>query len=120
MLQGDFYTASDVSIEGNALKALLSLNVKHKIFEGHFPGHPVVPGVCMMQMVKDMLELQLDRETRMEKASTMKFLNMINPEVNSAVNIEVKQSIADDGKINVDAQLFGEGIVFFKFKGIFK
>ena len=119
MLQGDFYTVSEVNVDGNALKANLILNVKHKIFEGHFPGHPVVPGVCMMQMVKDMLELQLDRETRLEKASTMKFLNMINPEVNSAVKIEVKQSIADDGKINVDAQLFGEGMVFFKFKGVF-
>jgi len=119
MLQGDFYTVSDVNVDGNALKANLILNVKHKIFEGHFPGHPVVPGVCMMQMVKDMLELQLDRETRLEKASTMKFLNMINPEVNNAVKIEVKQSIADDGKINVDAQLFGEGMVFFKFKGVF-
>ena len=119
MLQGDFYTVSDVNVDGNALKANLILNVKHKIFEGHFPGHPVVPGVCMMQMVKDMLELQLDRETRLEKASTMKFLNMINPEVNSAVKIEVKQSIADDGKINVDAQLFGEGMGFFKFKGVF-
>ena len=119
MLQGDFYTASDVNVEGNALKAILNLNVKHKIFDGHFPGHPVVPGVCMMQMVKDMLELQLLRETRLEKASTMKFLNMINPEVNGTVKIELKQSIAEDGKINVDAQLMGEGMVFFKFKGVF-
>jgi len=119
MLQGDFYTASDVNVEGNALKAILNLNVKHKIFEGHFPGHPVVPGVCMMQMVKDMLEFQLGRKTRLEKASNMKFLNMINPEVNNVVKIEVKQSIADDGKINVDAQLLGEGMVFFKFKGVF-
>jgi 3-hydroxyacyl-[acyl-carrier-protein] dehydratase len=119
MLHGDFYTASDVNVEGNGLKAILNLNVNHKIFEGHFPGHPVVPGVCMMQMVKDMLELQLLRETRLEKASTMKFLNMINPEVNNRVKIELKQSIAEDGKINVDAQLVGESLVFFKFKGVF-
>ena len=119
MLQGDFYTASDINVEGNAIKARLNLDVKHKIFEGHFPGHPVVPGVCMMQIVKEMLEIQLDRETRLEKASMMKFLNMINPQVNSAINIEVKQLAADDGKINVDAQLFVEGMVFFKFKGIF-
>lgn len=120
MLQGDFYTASDVNVEGNALKAILNLNVKHKIFEGHFPGHPVVPGVCMMQIVKEMLELQLDRETKLEKASTMKFLNMINPEINSTVNIEVKHAVADDGKINVDAHLFVEGMIFFKFKGVFR
>ena len=119
MLQGDFYTASNIAIEGNALKALLSLSVTHNIFAGHFPGHPVVPGVCMMQMVKEMLEQQIGRETILEKASTMKFLNMINPQVNSNVSIDVKHSVAEDGKINVDAQLYGESIVFFKFKGVF-
>jgi 3-hydroxyacyl-[acyl-carrier-protein] dehydratase len=119
MLQGDFYTTSNVVIEGNALKALLSLSVSHSIFAGHFPGHPVVPGVCMMQMVKEMLELQIARETRMEKASMMKFLNMINPQVNSNVSIDVKHSVAEDGKINVDAQLYGDAVVFFKFKGVF-
>ena len=73
----------------------------------------------MMQMVKEMLEAQMGKETKLVKASTMKFLNMINPEINSTVGIEVKQSFADDGKVNVDAQLYGEGIVFFKFKGVF-
>ena len=119
MLQGDFYTVSNIVIDGNALKALLNLSVSHSIFAGHFPGHPVLPGVCMMQMVKEMLELQIERETKLEKASTMKFLNMINPEVNSNVSIDVKHSIAEDGKINVDAQLYGEAKVFFKFKGVF-
>src|SRR5690348_15796101 len=100
MLHGDFYTASNIVVEGNQLQALLSLSVAHKIFAGHFPGHPVVPGVCMMQMVKEMLQLQIERETRLEKASTMKFLNMINPEMNNEVRIDVKHSIAEDGKIN--------------------
>jgi len=119
MLQGDFYTASAIETNGNTVKAVLTLNSGHKIFEGHFPGQPVVPGVCMMQMVKEMLELQMGRDTRMEKALMMKFLNMINPQVNGTINIEVKHTTADEGKINVDAQLFGEGVVFFKFKGVF-
>ncbi len=120
MLKGDFYTASDIQTENGSVKATIKLNANHKIFAGHFPGQPIVPGVCMMQIVKEMLELEIERETLLEKALNMKFLNMINPQVHSIVNIELKQSIADDAKINVDAQLYGEGIVFFKFKGIFR
>ena len=28
------------------------LNPQHAIYNGHFPQQPVVPGVCMLQMIK--------------------------------------------------------------------
>ena len=31
----------------------LELNPEHPVYEGHFPGNPVVPGVCQVQMICD-------------------------------------------------------------------
>ena len=32
------------------------LNPQHPIYNGHFPQQPVVPGVCMLQMIKECIE----------------------------------------------------------------
>lgn len=31
----------------------IELNPGHALYQGHFPGQPVVPGVCTLQMIKE-------------------------------------------------------------------
>ena len=56
MLLGNFFTIINKEITDNSATLLISINAAHPIFEGHFPGQPVVPGVCMIQMIKEMME----------------------------------------------------------------
>jgi 3-hydroxyacyl-[acyl-carrier-protein] dehydratase len=120
MLQGNFFTIASIKTETQSAKAVLEINAAHEIFNGHFPGTPVVPGVCMMQMVKEILEDILAGETRMIKAEHIKFLNVINPQQTSSVNLDLKYSITDNKHASVIASLFNDEIVYFKFKGVFK
>ncbi len=53
MLINDFFTVTSLSGEAPSFRALLTVNARHRIFDGHFPGQPVVPGVCLMQMVQE-------------------------------------------------------------------
>ena len=53
----DFYTLQSSEKEENGrFIAKITLNKDHDIFNGHFPGNPVTPGVCMMQIVKELTE----------------------------------------------------------------
>ena len=52
MLKNDFFTFTALQLEGDMVTTNIELNAAHSIFKGHFPGQPIVPGVCMMQMVK--------------------------------------------------------------------
>ena len=81
MLQGDFFTISNIEITGFDIKATLIINATHKIFNGHFPGQPVVPGVCMLQMVKEIMEQVIEKKTDLIKSSEIKFLAVIDFEV---------------------------------------
>ena len=119
MLQGDFYTVSNIVIEGNALKALLDLNVSHSIFVGHFPGHPVLPGVCMMQMVKEIIEKVIGEKTNLVRAGEMKFLAIIDPKENNMIWATLKYNIEENGNMAVSATFFKESLIHFKFKGLF-
>ena len=77
----DFYTISDAATGENRWTGRITFNPDHAIFKGHFPGQPVVPGVCMMQIVKEVLEMALGRKMQVQQAAQMKFLQLITPEV---------------------------------------
>ena len=119
MLEGDFYTITSTSTEGNTINATLLINANHKIFEGHFPGQPVVPGVCMMQIVKELLQKSTGKQLRLRHGQDLKFLSVIDPEKNNLVQAEANYSLLATGDINVTARLFFNETTFFKFKGVF-
>lgn len=119
MLKDDFFTITEMNIEGNSINAILKINENHAIFQGHFPEHPVVPGVCIFQMVKELAELSSSQELQLTKASEIKFLGVIDPNEKKTLQLSLNYEKENEG-INVSASLLKETSVCFKFKGIFK
>ncbi|RMG24848.1 MAG: 3-hydroxyacyl-ACP dehydratase [Bacteroidetes bacterium] len=113
----DFFECS-FRLDGSALEASIELNAAHPIFEGHFPGQPIVPGVCMIHMLKEVLELALDRSLELQSASNIKFVAFIDPRLHPAIQLSCSwQQQAD--QLRVSAVLKGKETIFFKFKGDF-
>ena len=104
--------------KNTTLLAKIKLNKDHSIFQGHFPGMPIVPGVCMTQIVKELLEGELGTPLFFTSGSNIKFLSIINPEKNSDLKVEIVYSV-DAGNYLVDSKLYFEETTFFKLKGIF-
>lgn len=76
----DFYTLQSYEkTENGSFTAQISLNKDHDIFKGHFPGNPVTPGVCMMQIVKELTEEFTGSSLFLKTASNVKFMAIINP-----------------------------------------
>lgn len=118
----DFYQIESFSETGaGACAAILSLNAGHPILEGHFPGFPVVPGVCMMQMTKEILEHAIGHKTRLVSARSLKFMTILNPNENKTVLSELNYHETESGHIEVESRLLDpeNGTVFFKMKGTF-
>ena len=119
ILLNDFFTINDTVNSETEIWAELRINANHKIFEGHFPNQPVVPGVCMMQMIKEILEQVIDKQTDLVQAADMKFLAVINPVENNLVHASISYASDENGAINIVASLFKDELVHFKFKGQF-
>ncbi|WP_312823156.1 3-hydroxyacyl-ACP dehydratase [Epilithonimonas sp.] len=75
----DFYAVASHEKTEKGFKANITLNKDHQIFKGHFPGNPVTPGVCMMQIVKDLAEEFTNSKLFLKTASNVKFMAIINP-----------------------------------------
>lgn len=119
MLLNDFFTISNLESNGQDVQASLVINADHRIFEGHFPGQPVVPGVCMLQMVKEILEQVLEKSTNLVSAAEMKFLAVINPVENNNIQVNLNYAVIEDGRISVSATLMKDELIHYKFKGQF-
>jgi 3-hydroxyacyl-[acyl-carrier-protein] dehydratase len=119
MLLNNFFTISNLQTAGFDIKVELVINGGHQIFAGHFPGQPVVPGVCMMQMVKEIMEEVLQKKSNLVKAHEMKFLAVIDPQQNNIIQAALKYTLEDNGTIAASATLFKDELIHFKFKGVF-
>jgi 3-hydroxyacyl-[acyl-carrier-protein] dehydratase len=119
MLRNDFYFIENENAAEGLLRAEIRFDAGHNIFEGHFPGQPVVPGVCMMQLVKESLEWHLQTTLNLVNAPGVKFLMVIDPRNTPVVALQLKYKKNDTGSIIADAQLHSADTVYFKMKGEF-
>ena len=116
ILLNDFFAINDKVNSETEIWAELYINARHKIFEGHFPNQPVVPGVCMMQMIKEILEQVIGKETNLVQAADMKFLAVIDPQQNNLIHATIKYTTGENGSINIQASLYKDELVHFKCK----
>jgi 3-hydroxyacyl-[acyl-carrier-protein] dehydratase len=119
ILKDHFYTIQEISNENNTVRSVIQLNAEHPIFGGHFPGQPVVPGVCMLQMIKELLETTFSSALRLSKGNELKFLNVIDPTKNRIISVELEYAGDENVTITVNGKLFVNETVFFKCKGVF-
>lgn len=102
MLLKDFYTLENLTnTEENRYLATILLNPKHDIFKGHFPGNPVTPGVCMLQIIKEISEQITQKPLFLHRANQVKFMALINPETHPQLQLELEISEENEGEIKV-------------------
>lgn len=65
---------------------LLSLIADCPIYAAHFPGTPITPGVCIVQIVKELAEKNLRRQFTIKEARNVKFLALLTPECKPMVS----------------------------------
>ncbi|MCF6297216.1 MAG: 3-hydroxyacyl-ACP dehydratase [Flavobacteriaceae bacterium] len=98
MILENFYTieTQEVSNDKSVVSTTIVVNKNHDIFKGHFPDNPVMPGVCMMQIIKEITESHIDKKLFMEKCSNVKFMALINPKINFKLQLELNISEEND------------------------
>lgn len=102
MLQPDFYSfLSLVSNGHSSLEASFLLYPEHPIFGGHFPGQPVVPGVCMLQIIKEALEKAIGKKLFLAQTANIKFLSMLVPVAKSEIYLRAEFAIPSENELMV-------------------
>jgi 3-hydroxymyristoyl/3-hydroxydecanoyl-(acyl carrier protein) dehydratase len=94
------------------LKARIRVPAASPWFDGHFPHHPVLPGIAQLGMVHDLLCRAFKRQLPVRKVSRVRFKQMIGPDQD--VVLTVRAIDADGGhsfRISGDEGLICSGLM---------
>ena len=81
------------------------------IYAAHFPGEPITPGVCIVQMGKELVEELLSEQRStlcklmITKVKNVKFLSIISPNETLQLTYQVKKLVTSEDGTSVETQL---------------
>lgn len=114
IFKDNFYSIESHSSEGNEHVFHIHIDGKHSIFEGHFPGNPVTPGVVQLEIIKELVSELIQVPVQMETMANCKFLAILNPETDASVSVALKLSEADGQGWKVTASIQNEANTYLK------
>ena len=119
MLIEGLYTVEAVEKTDNGISAKIHLDKDHEIFKGHFPGNPVMPGVCMIQIIKELTEEATGKNLFLAVSSNIKFMAIINPDKNPDLELSIDITL-DNGEVKIKNITSFEDTVALKLNAKFK
>jgi 3-hydroxyacyl-[acyl-carrier-protein] dehydratase len=120
MLLENLYKINKKEATESGTAFYIELNPEHEIYKGHFPGQPVLPGVCSLQIIKECAQEILGTELQYSQMGSCKFNSSIDPVRNNKIqlNISLKPKEDDGFQLQVEG-MYGEN-PFIKIKAQMK
>ncbi|MBO5250459.1 MAG: beta-hydroxyacyl-ACP dehydratase [Bacteroidaceae bacterium] len=90
MLIKDYYTINEViTREDGATLFQISLRPDCQVYQGHFPGEPVSPGVCNIQMVKECAEQVAGKPLILANLQQCRLTTLVTPVQHPQVEVMI-------------------------------
>ena len=121
MVLKDFYKVLSEEKTGDARYNIrILVNASHDVFKGHFPGNPIMPGVCMIQIIKELTESITKSTLMIQTLTNVKFMALINPETNPELLLELDITTTDDDLVKVKNTTCFNDTVALKLSNVYK
>lgn len=90
------------------------LNAEHFIYKAHFPGEPITPGVCIMQIAIELLQDYVGRQLQLCSAKNIKFLKIIVPTQTPTVTCRIQKAVFEEGLLKAQLSMESQDVTFAK------
>lgn len=109
-LRNNLYIVTDRTVDGLSARYTLQLQPSCFIYQAHFPGEPITPGVCIVQigkeLVDDLLQAKgMSGKTEIVKVKNVKFLSVLSPETTTSVVYDIKKVEVSEDKREIKVQI---------------
>jgi len=105
---------------GKRLKAFKNVTINEPFFQGHFPGHPVMPGVLIIEALAQASGLLVQLSTEVDpnqhplfylvKVDKARFSRIVGPGDQLVLNVEQKRMIRRMGQFWCQATVDGQPV----------
>lgn len=116
MLIKDFYTIDQKQVmEDGSIVYSVSLNPNHDVYKGHFPEKPITPGVCNIQMIKELAEDAKGKPFTLKDIDRCRLTSMVTPDGSPKLCIKIMFDVADPAKLS--ATIFYQDVTYMTLSG---
>lgn len=117
-LEDNFYKIHAIEQTENDYKIEVELLQDHPIYEGHFPGQPVVPGVCTLTIIRECIGKILSKSVSFASIKECKYVSALIPEED--LKIIINLTLAADGGVKVVVERVDNNQIALKLKATLK
>lgn len=97
----------------------ITLHADHVIYRAHFPGQPVTPGVCILQIIGELLETYLGGALRLTTVKNLKFVRPLSPVDNNEVTVTFRRIDSEGDTVKTKGDITAGGETFTSFSIIY-
>ena len=119
LLKDNLYQIIDSEKTEDSSTYTLLISETSPLFKGHFPGNPVLPGVCILQIFKELAEIKLaiGHPMMYDEIKQCKFLQPIA--MNTPVQVKASLALEQDGDSwRLSASLKDDASIFTTLKAV--
>ena len=98
-LLGSLFSIVSDSREEGRYDCVVRIESEHFIYKAHFPGEPITPGVCIMQMAIELLEEACGQSLALQCAKNIKYLKVISPTEITALDFSLDKIIREGDRV---------------------
>src|SRR5204862_8317028 len=113
-----------IKIDGNQITALKNVSINEPWFQGHFPGHPIMPGVLQLEAIAQVAGILMLKQAEnfgkiayFMSAESVKWRKPVRPGDTVVIDVELTKSRGKIGKAKgvclVDNEAVSEAEVTF-------
>ncbi len=105
MLLGNYYRVDSIRKEDGESIFDISLVPECPVYDGHFPGDPVSPGVCNIQMIKECAESIVGMHLMLEELVQCRLTSVVSPMTCPRISVYISLSEGSDAGFILKASL---------------
>jgi len=113
-LKDDFYYVDSKTVDDSTFNANIRFNASHWIYSCHFPENHITPGVCIVQVARELIAEHYRNPFKIAVLKNIKFMNIINPVTSGVVRFACTLQNDTDGNIRATCTVENDSMVFSK------
>ncbi len=116
-LKNTYYKVVEVCPADQGTVFRVALLPECDIYRGHFPGHPVCPGACNIELIRECATQLVGKELFISAIKRCRFTAMLMPDTGALLDVTLNVTCRQDGSCAVKATIAGSDKTFVEYEG---
>ena len=110
----NLFIVQSITETESGFEALLRCNPEHPVYQAHFPGNPITPGACLLQMAGKVLQQKLGRPLFLKSSKNIKYLSTLIPAEGKEVKFGFSHITEGETECKAQVVIADENTVYTK------